>query len=227
MASPFYVSPEQWYQDKAEYARKGIARGKPIAALEYEGGIVLMAENQSTSLRKLAEIYDCIAFAGVGKFDEYESMRKAGIRYADMRGYTFCREDVAAKNLANEYSTLLGSIFTREMKPFEVEVLIAEVHMDGGTLYQILFDGSITDHDHYVAIGGGADDLRSVLENGWKPAMSLGEAIRLGGRALAKAPNSSGSLTESNLEVAVLERARPARKFRRIEADEVRDLFAG
>jgi proteasome alpha subunit len=227
MAAPYYVSPEQWFQDKAEYARKGIARGKPIAALEYDGGIVLMAENQSASLRKLAEIYDRIAFAGVGKFDEYENLRKAGVRYADMRGYSFCRDDVAARNLANEYSTLLGSIFTREMKPFEVELLVAEVGSSSSAFYQVLYDGSITDHEHFAAIGGGSDDLRSVLESGWKPAMSLSDAVKIGEKALSKAPNGSGNLSETTLEVALLERARPARKFRRLEPDEVRDHLSG
>jgi proteasome alpha subunit len=166
MASPFYVSPEQWYQDKAEYARKGIARGKPIVALDYVDGIVLMAENPSTSLRKISEIYDRIAFAGVGKFDEYENLRKAGVRYADLRGYSYCREDVAAKNLANEYSTVLGGIFTREMKPFEVEVLVAEVgdSADETSMYKILFDGAISDHRRFAAIGDQADDRRAYPE---------------------------------------------------------------
>ena len=227
MATPYYVSPEQWFQDKAEYARKGIARGKPIAALDFDGGIVLMAENQSTSLRKLAEIYDRIAFAGVGKYDEYENLRKAGIRYADMRGYSFCREDVAAKNLANEYSTLLGSIFTREMKPFEVELLVAEVGESASTFYQVMYDGSITDHSRFAAIGGGSEDLRSILENGWKPAMSLAAAVKLGAQALSKAPNGSATLTESNLEIAILERTCPGRKFRRLEQDNVQELLAG
>lgn len=227
MATPYYVSPEQWYQDKAEYARKGIARGKPIAAIEYADGILMVAENQSASLRKLAEIYDRIAFAGVGKFDEYENLRKAGVRYADMRGYTFCREDVAAKNLANEYSTLLGAIFTREMKPFEVEILVAEVQDAGGTLYQVLYDGSITDHRHFAAIGGGSEDLRTVLEQGWRPDLPLPEALRLCVRALQKAPNGSANLDERSLEVALLERNRPGRRFRRLEPDDVRSLLAG
>ena len=227
MASPYYVSPEQWFQDKAEYARKGIARGKPIAALEYESGIVLVAENQSASLRKLAEIYDRIAFAGVGKFDEYENLRKAGVRYADMRGYSFCREDVWAKNLANEYSTLLGSIFTREAKPFEVEVLVVEVGEATSAFYQVLYDGSITDHEHFAAIGGTSDDLRSVLKGGWKAAMSLADAVKLGEQALSKAANGSANLSEGTLEIAVLERSRPGRKFRRVDPDEVRELLAG
>ena len=124
MSTPFYVSPEQWYQDKAEYARKGIARGRPIVALEYETGIVMMAENRSATLRKISEIYDRIAFGGVGKLDEYETLRKSGVRYADMRGYSFSREDVAGKSLANEYSNVLGSVFTREMKPLEVAILV-------------------------------------------------------------------------------------------------------
>ncbi len=127
MSSPFYVSPEQHYQEKAEYARKGIARGRPMVALEYDGGVVMLAENRSTHLRKIAEIYDRIAFGGVGKLDEYENLRKAGIRYSDLQGYSYSREDVSGKSRANEYSTVLGSIFTREMKSLEVEILVVDV----------------------------------------------------------------------------------------------------
>ena len=196
MTAPLYVSPEQWYQDKAEYARKGISRGKPIVALEFEGGIALLGENRSASLRKISEIYDRIAFAGVGKFDEYENLRKSGIRYADLRGYSYCRDDVSAKSLANEYSTVLGSIFTREMKPFEVELLVAEVGEDGNAFYRILYDGSMTDHEHFASIGGEGDDLRTVLKSGWKEGLSLSEAVILGCKALAKANGGRGRVPD-------------------------------
>jgi proteasome alpha subunit len=231
MSSPFYVSPEQWFLEKAEYARKGIARGKPIVALEYLDGIVLIAENSSATLRKTAEIYDRIAFAGVGKFDEYESLRKSGVRYADLKGYTFSRDDVAAKSLADEYSTLLGSIFTREAKAYEVEVLVVEVgngvNGRGSSFYQVLYDGFIADHSHYAAIGGDAEDLREALRADWKESLSLADAVRLGCRALSRGTSGSQSLNESNLEVSVLERSRPGRKFRRLTPDEVRELVSG
>jgi proteasome alpha subunit len=229
MSSPFYVSPEQWYQDKAEYARKGIARGKPIVALEFEHGIVLMAENPSSSLRKIAEIYDRIAFAGVGKFDEYENLRKAGVRYADLRGYSYCRADVAAKNLANEYSTVLGGIFTREMKPFEVEILVVEVADDAAesSMYKILFDGSIADHRSFAAIGGDADQLIDVLGKGWRDKLALSDAAKLGRKALGRVSNGEADLDESNLEIAVVDRRREGRKFLRLPTDEVRELLAG
>ena len=226
MTAPFYVSPEQWYTEKAEFARKGIARGKPITALDYDGGVVIMAENRSTGLKKIAEIYDRIGFAAVGKFDEYENMRKAGVRYADMRGFSFSREDVAAGNLANEYSTVLGNIFTREMKPFEVEILVCEVGNGGDNMYyRILFDGFISDQKRFAAIGGDAGQLTEALGKGWREGLSLAEALRLGRDVLARANGSSSVLDENSLEIAVLNRTRERRKFQRIGKDEVRELI--
>jgi proteasome alpha subunit len=227
MSAPFYVSPEQWYRDKAEYARKGIARGKPIVAIEYAQGIVIVGENPSSSLRKISEIYDHIAFAGVGKFDEYENLRKAGIRFADLRGYSYCRDDVAASNLANEYSTVLGSIFTREMKPFEVEILVVEVSEDDSSLFQVLYDGSLTDHKNYASIGGDPDELRKVLDRGWREQLSLEDALKLGCKALASANDDVSVLNETNLEVAVLDRTREGRRFQRLDRDRLKELLNG
>ena len=226
MTAPFYVSPEQWYQDKAEYARKGIARGKPIVALEYGDGIVTMGENRSTSLRKISEIYDRIAFAGVGKFDEYENLRKAGIRYADLRGFSYCRDDVSAKSLANEYSTVLASVFTREMKPLEVEILVVSVDETQNSLYQILYDGSVTDHERFVSIGGEPDDLRGIMRDGWRDDMPLADAVRLGSKALEGAGDDD-NLDHQSLEIATLDRRQEGRRFRRLEAEEIRELLSG
>ena len=225
MSAPFYISPEQWYTEKAEYARKGIARGKPITALDYEGGVVMMAENRQ-GLKKIAEIYDRIGFAAVGKFDEYENLRKAGIRYADMRGFSFSREDVAAGNLANEYSTVLGNIFTREMKPYEVEILVSEVSNDGDNEYfRITFDGFISDQKNYAAIGGEAEQLNEALSKGWREGLALSEAIRLGRDVLGRANGGTSVLDEASLEIAVLSREREGRKFQRLSRDEVRELI--
>ena len=225
MSAPFYISPEQWYTEKAEYARKGIARGKPITALDYEGGVVMMAENRQ-GLKKIAEIYDRIGFAAVGKFDEYENLRKAGIRYADMRGFSFSREDVAAGNLANEYSTVLGNIFTREMKPYEVEILVSEVSNDGDNEYfRITFDGFISDQKNFAAIGGEAEKLNEALSKGWREGLALPEAIRLGRDVLGRANGGTSVLDETSLEIAVLSREREGRKFQRLSRDEVRELI--
>jgi proteasome alpha subunit len=226
MSAPFYISPEQHYQEKAEYARKGISRGRPMVALEYEGGIVMLAENRSSGLRKIAEIYDRIAFGGVGKLDEYENLRKAGIRYADMQGYSYSREDVSGKSLANEYSTVLGSIFTREMKSLEVEILVSEILDDSASFYRILYDGSLTDHDHFVSIGGESDELMGVLKKGWKPTLSLDEAVVLGRKALSSAADGTEieDLDEQVLEIGILERSREGRKFRRLGEPEIKEL---
>ncbi len=226
MSSPFYISPEQHYQDKAEYARKGIGRGRPMVALEYEGGVVMLAENRSSGLRKIAEIYDRIAFGGVGKLDEYENLRKAGIRYADLQGYSYSREDVSGKSLANEYSTVLGSVFTREMKSLEVEILVAEIGEDSVSFYRIMYDGSLTDHDHFVSIGGDPDELMGVLKSGWKANLSLDEAVELGRKALSSATDGTEleDLDERALEIGILERAREGRKFRRLGEPEIKEL---
>ncbi len=226
MTAPFYVSPEQWYQDKAEYARKGIARGKPIVALEYNDGMVMMGENRSSSLRKISEIYDRIAFAGVGKFDEYENLRKAGIRYADLRGFSYCRDDVSSKSLANEYSTVLASVFTREMKPLEVEILVVSVDEADNSLYQILYDGSVTDHEHFVSIGGEPDDLRKIMREGWKDKISLSDAVRLGSKALGGTGDGGNDLDHQSLEIATLDRRREGRKFLRLQPGEIRELLS-
>ena len=229
MSTPFYVSPEQWYQDKAEYARKGIARGRPIVALEYDTGIVMMAENRSATLRKISEIYDRIAFGGVGKLDEYETLRKSGVRYADMRGYSFSREDVAGKSLANEYSNVLGSVFTREMKPLEVEILVVEIKEKGSALYQIRYDGSMSDMTHWATIGGDSDKLGDVIRGGWKAGIPLKDAAKLARRALAGSGNGAAidDLDEKSLEIAILDRTRVGRTFRRVVGEEAQALLRG
>ena len=227
MTAPFYISPEQHYQEKAEYARKGIARGRPMVALEYDCGVVMLAENRSTHLRKIAEIYDRIAFGGVGKLDEYENLRKAGIRYADLQGYSYSREDVSGKSLANEYSTVLGSIFTREMKSLEVEIMVVDVGDESASFYRVTYDGSLTDHDDFVSIGGDPEALMGVLKGGWKANLSLHEAVALGRKALAGAGDGTeiGDLDENALEIAILDRSREGRKFKRPGKPEIKEIL--
>jgi len=225
MASPFYVSPEQQTQDKAEFARKGIARGKPIVALDYESGIVMIAENRSGSLRKLGEIYDRIAFAGVGKFDEYENLRKQGVRYADLRGYQFSRDDVSASSLATEYSAALGHQFSQPYaKPLEVELLVCEVGEQGNEYFQVLFDGSVRDRASYAAIGGDNEKLEAVLREDWRENLTLGQSVALGKKALTRALNGSGTLEPDSLEIVLLDRRREGRKFRRLNLNEVQEI---
>ena len=221
MPLPYYVSPEQMMQDKAEYARKGIAKGKSIVALEYAGGILVVAENPSASLNKVSELYDRIAFAGAGKYGEFERLRKEGIRYADMKGYAYGREDVTAKSLANAYSQVIGNIFSMEMKPLEVEILVLEVGEEqaANELYRIAFDGSIADEKGYTSIGGQAEELKLFLKDKFQEGLSLEAALQQATRALEAA--ASQKVKATHLEVAVLERARPGRKFRRIPPAEL------
>jgi proteasome alpha subunit len=226
MPLPYYVSPEQMMKDKAEYARKGIARGRSIVALEYQDGILLVAENPSTLLHKISEIYDRIAFAGVGKYNEFENLRIAGVRHADLRGYSYHREDVTAKALANAYSQALGNIFTEGLKPFEVEVLVVEV-ADGtngkNEMYHVLYDGSIEDERNYAAMGGQAEEIRRVLKDQYREGLALADAVRVGIRALTVTQNKT--LTDRDLEVAVLDQKRSRRKFRRVANGELRVIL--
>ena len=228
MPLPYYVSPEQMMKDKAEYARKGIARGKSIVAIEYLDGVLLVAENPSTLLHKISEIYDRIAFAGVGKYNEFENLRVAGVRHADLKGYSYSRGDVTGKALANAYSQALGNIFTQDIKPFEVEglvVAVAEANGAKNEIFHILYDGTIEDEHNYAAMGGQADEIRRVLKDNYREGLSLQEALQLGVRALMVTQNKA--LTEHDLEVAVLDRAKERRRFRRIPPEALGQLLEG
>ena len=225
MAMPYYVSPEQLMRDKADYARKGIARGKSIIVFEYTDGILFIAENPSVTLHKISEIYDKIAFAGVGKFNEFEQLRVGGIRLVDVKGYSYSREDVTAKALANAYSQTLGNIFTSEVKPYECEILVAAVGESTETneLFHILYDGSVTDRQGYLAMGGQAEALGNHLKDkypGVESVPDLPTALKLGDEALRTVEQRE--MPAENLEVAVLDRTRARRKFRRLTNEELK-----
>jgi proteasome alpha subunit len=229
VSMPFYVSPEQSMRDKADYARKGIARGRSCVALQYAGGILLVAPNPSSALHKISEIYDRIGFAAVGRYNEYENLRKAGVTYADITGYQFDRHDVTARGIANWYAQTLGTIFTESPKPFEVEIVVAEVGAQPADdqIYRITFDGSVTDEPGFVAFGGQADQVSAALKEHYSDDMSLSEAFAAALAALAAPGN--GERTEfaaAQLEVAILDRARDHRTFRRIRAARLEELLA-
>ena len=222
-----YVSPDQLMKDRSEYAHKGIARGRSVIGMEYADGLLFIAENPSATLHKISEIYDRIAFAGVGKYSEFEDLRIAGIRLADLRGYSYGREDVKARDLANAYSQSLATIFTQQMKPYEVEILVGEV--DGGTsgtaLYHVLFDGSVTDEHGFIAIGGHADDLTEALKQAYAEGWDLPTAVRAAVKALGS-PEQRES-PAGDIEAGVLERSRmQRRKFRRLNDTEITQILA-
>src|SRR5438105_8670170 len=202
MAFTPYVPPEQLIKDRSEYARKGISKGRSVVAMEYADGLLFLAENPSATLHKVSEIYDRIAFAGVGKYSEYEDLRISGVRLADLRGYAYGREDVTAKMLANAYSQALSTIFTTQMKPYEVEILVGQVGDGPGSneLYHILFDGSVTDERDYVAMGGRSDDLGAQLKEAYRDGQSLKEAIRAAAKALSDVEGREADA--ENLEAA-------------------------
>ena len=227
MAMPFYVSPEQMMQDRAEYAKKGIAKGRSIIAMEYDQGVLFVADNPSTSLFKISEIYDSIAFSGAGRYSEFENLRKAGIQHADVKGMMYSREDVTARSLANGYSQILGTIFSQEMKPYEVELLIAQVGetSEGNELYRITFDGSIIDERNFTAIGGRSEAILTFLRKETSDTCpSLNTALQLCQHAFEKGADPKSGL--EGLELALLDRTRSGRKFRRVEPSEASDLLS-
>jgi proteasome alpha subunit len=230
MSMPFYVSPEQVMADKAEYARKGIARGKSSLVLEFDSGILLIAENPS-SLSKIGEIYDRLAFAGVGKFSEFDLLRKVGIRYADIKGYQYSRDDVRGRALANLYSQAVGDAFSQQLKPLEVEIIVVEVGdvtlagHEHNSIYRVQFDGSISDHKGHCVIGGASEDLTEFLRGEYQDGLPLGEAIKLGKQALGRAAEGEPEVDVQNLEVCVLERDRAGRKFIRLNSDRIGELL--
>lgn len=224
MSQPFYVAPEQVMKDRADYARKGIARGRSLCAISYADGIMVCAENSSSTLRKVSEIYDRIAFAGVGKYNEFDQLRVAGVRHADLKGYQYSREDVDARSLANAYAQMLGQIFTHEMKPMEVEILVAEIGDGPGDdeLFHILYDGSVVDESRFSVLGGEAESINAHLDEAFSEGMALSAALQAAVDALSGPERTLGP---AELEVAVLARGNGRRKFRRFEGEELAGLL--
>ena len=225
MTMPYYVAPEQVMKDRAEYAQKGIARGRSLIATVYDQGIAIVADNPSRSLHKISEIYDRIAFAGVGKYNEFDQLRVSGIRHADTKGYAYSREDVDARSLANLYAQYLGQVFTHEMKPLEVEILVAELGsgLHPPQLYHIAYEGTITDEDRYAVLGGETETIAQRLEESWTEGWSLTEALRAAVAALA---GPDRTLSGGDLEVAVLAQGNGRRAFRRLVDEELSTLLA-
>jgi proteasome alpha subunit len=225
MSMPFYVSPEQFMKDRADYARKGIARGRSLVALECEPGVLIVADNPSRSLNKISEIYDRIAFAAVGLYSEYQMLRIAGVRMADLKGYSYSREDVSAQEIANAYAQTLHQVFTHEVKPYEVELLVVGVGQEPGDddLYHIMYDGVVMDEQNYSVLGGQAEQINEALTTEYQPNADLPTTLRLGARLLGP---EDAPLTAEQLEVALLDRTRDRRAFRRIPRDELATLIA-
>ncbi len=223
MSMPFYVPPEQLMKDRADFARKGIARGRTLVAIQFKDGIAIISENPSTTLHKISEIYDRIAFAGVGKYNEFDQLRVAGVRAADLKGYQFSRQDVDARSLANQYAQILSQMFSEAPKPMEVELLVAEIGANESSdrLFHVLYDGTVLDEHSFCVLGGDSETVASRLAESFKPNMALGDVIKVAIKVLA---GSDRKLTHDELEVAVLERNGRRRCFRRIEDAEVASL---
>jgi proteasome alpha subunit len=224
MSMPYYVAPEQMMKDRADFARKGIARGKSLVALQYSEGIAIIAENPSNTLRKSSEIYDRIAFAGVGKYNEFDSLRVLGVRSADLKGYQFSREDVDARSLANQYAQIIGQTFTHEVKPLEVEILVAELGVTpaGDQLFHIMYDGTVIDEKPFIVIGGDTDTIKSKVIATFKDNLSLQDVCRLARTALS---SDERKLLASDLEVTLLQRNGSRRCFKRLAEDSLAALL--
>ncbi|HEY5578522.1 MAG TPA: proteasome subunit alpha [Acidimicrobiia bacterium] len=224
MTIPFYVPPEQFVKDKAEFARKGIARGRSIAALACSDGIVIVAENPSGTLHKISEIYDRVAFAGVGRYHEFEALRVAGVRHADLKGYLYGRADVTGKGLASAFSQTLGNIFIHELKPYEVEILVVEVGstIQQDSLFRVTYDGTLYAEDRFVAIGGQAEGLVNALEGSYAEPPPWQQGLKMGVEAFRQAGATNGE----GWEAAILYREATRRAFQRFEADEISSALA-
>jgi proteasome alpha subunit len=232
MSIPFYASAEQIMRDRSEYARKGIARGRSVVVLHYADGVLFVAENTSPALHKVSEIYDRIGFAAVGKYNEFENLRVAGIRLADLRGYSYDRRDVTARALANAYAQTLGAIFTEQQKPYEVELCVAEVGAEAAQdqLYRLSYDGTIVDEPNFLVMGGQADAVAGQVRDAYRPGLPLAEAMAVAVRALGSVGGENGAqrnLAADGLEVAVLDRNRAKRKFRRITGAALASMLPG
>ncbi|HXO79819.1 MAG TPA: proteasome subunit alpha [Mycobacterium sp.] len=222
MSFPYFISPEQAMRERSELARKGIARGRSVVALVFSGGVLFVAENPSRSLQKISELYDRVGFAAAGKFNEFDNLRRGGIQFADTRGYAYDRRDVTGRQLANVYAQTLGTIFTEQAKPYEVELCVAEVAHYGETkppeLYRITYDGSIADEPHFVVMGGTTEPIATALKDSYAENANLADAVHIAVNAL-KAGSGNGddnTLDVTTLEVAILDVNRPRRAFRRI-----------
>jgi proteasome alpha subunit len=224
MSMPYYVPPEQFMKDRADYARKGIARGRTLVALQYKEGIAIISENPSTTLHKISEIYDRIAFAGVGKYNEFDQLRVAGVRAADLKGYQFSRQDVDARSLTNQYAQILSQMFSEAPKPMEVELLVAEIGVDKASdrLFHVLYDGTVLDEHDYCVLGGDSESVVVRLKSAFKPDTALNDVVKLATSVLA---GPDRKLSHEDLEVAVLERNGRRRCFRRIEDSEIQSLI--
>jgi proteasome alpha subunit len=229
VSTPFYVSPEQIMRDKGDYARKGIARGRSVLVMTYADGILFCGENPSRALHKVSEIYDRIAFAAVGKYNEFENLRLAGVRYADLRGYQYDRSDVTSRGLANAYAQTLGTIFTEAGKPYEVEITVAEVGATAADdqLYRLTYDGSVFEEHGYIVMGGNAEPIAAVLKEDHAGDASLEDAVKLAVKALAATAEGTETreIEATSLEAAVLDRGRPRRTFKRLSAERLSTIL--
>jgi proteasome alpha subunit len=230
---PYFISPEQAMRERSELARKGIARGRSVVALAYADGVLFVAENPSRSLQKISELYDRVGFAAAGKFNEFDNLRRGGIQFADTRGYAYDRRDVTGRQLAYVYAQTLGSIFTEQAKPYEVELCVAEVAHYGETkapeLYRITYDGSIADEPHFVVMGGTTEPIATALKESYAENADLPDALRIAVEALRASSANGGddhTLGFASLEVAILDANRPRRAFRRIARSTLETLLS-
>lgn len=230
MSAPFYVSPEQLMKDRADFARKGISRGRSVVVVQYRDGIAFIAENPSKALHKISEIYDRIGFAAVGRYNEFENLRIAGVRLADLRGYSYDRRDVTGRGLANAYAQTLGTIFSSgSEKPYEIELFVAEVghSTDEDQIYRLTYDGSVADVSQFGVMGGNADAAESHLRENFSEQMDLESAIALAARAMGSDASPQRTIEAAELEVAVLDRTRrQPRKFKPVSSDTVQSAIA-
>jgi proteasome alpha subunit len=234
MPTPYYVSPEQIMQEKEDFARKGIEKAKEVIALEYQDGIVMVAENPLATVFKISEIYDRITLAATGLYPDYEALRVAGIQAAEVKGFTYNREDVTAKWLTNVYSQHIGAIHRQaDAKPLEIELLLCEIREDASSsnrIYHLSFDGTFWEDNRYAVIGGRAEKITANLEDKYTEGLDLNGAVKLAVKVFETLEAEVGNehpyeITADTIEAAVLDETRNRRKFRRLLPDELNEIL--
>jgi proteasome alpha subunit len=241
MSTPYYVSPEQIRQDKEDFVRRGIAQAKEVVVLEYQDGLLMVAENPRKTIYKISEIYDRIALASAGRIAEYEALRVAGIRESEIKGFRYYREDVTAKWLTNLYSQHMGAVAQAwDTKPLEIELLVCEVGMTGAEtasglrsnqIYHIAFDGIYSEEEKYAVIGGRTTEITEILEQNYTDGLEMPAALRLVTEAFQTVEADTNTdddyeITPQTIEVACLEQTAGRRKFRRLSTEEVTNLLS-
>ena len=161
----------------------------------------------------------------MGKYNEFDRLREAGIRWADGTGFTYSREDVDARALANYYGQHLGDMFTEGQKPLEVEILVAQLgnKLHPTKLYRIAYEGTITDEPRFVVLGGDAETIKDRFAALDESVHNFADTLKYAVSALA---GPDRTVPPGDLEVGILEDRGSRRTFSRLVDARVSELLS-